>query len=442
MTRRTPPGVPGKSWTRELCDRDGTPLGRWQATAWVRDRDGRRRCVRARGVTPAAAEATLMRRLDLRTGRGGSAAVGVTAQMTLSDLAALWLEHRIGEAAAPVAGQPRGAQGGPVSPQTLAGYQAAITNVIVPRLGGLRVDEARVGVLDETLRALAMQGRSSGLVHTVLKQMFALAVRHDALATNPMREITRPRRPRSPIRRLTVDQARALVDHADSYTGGHAVDSSGRRTGGRRRSPVVHDMIVFLLATGCRIGEALAVTWRDLDLVSDPPTVTIGATLVEPRKQATPPDHRSDDESAPSRREFVEKLHRQPVTKGGGQRTLILPDAAVTMLTRRRRSRLTRALNAPVFASATGGWLSPANQRTKLRTMLNGTEFEGLSPHVLRRTVATHLAHEAGIETAREVLGHADTSVTWRHYVAARTIAPDVRELLDQFFDEVPRDRA
>ncbi|MDE0775440.1 MAG: tyrosine-type recombinase/integrase [Nocardioides sp.] len=433
--------MPGKTWTRELYDRDGTPLGRWQATAWVRDRDGRRRCVRARGGTPAAAESALERRLDARTGRGGSAAVGVTPEMTLADLAALWIEHRVSEAAAPVAGQPRGAQGGPVSPQTLAGYQAAITQVIVPLLCGLRVEEAPVGILDETLRAFAASGRATGMVHTVLKQMFALAVRHDALTSNPMREVTRPRRPRSPVRRLTVDQARALVRYADSYTDGHAVDEFGRRTGGRRRSPVLHDMIVFLLATGCRIGEGLAITWRDLDLTSDPPTVTIGATLVEPRKQATPTGRGSDPESAPARRVFVERLHRQPITKGGGERTLALPDAAVMMLNRRRRTRATRALDAPVFTSATGGWLSPANQRTKLRTMLNGTELQGLSPHVLRRTVGTHLAHEAGIETAREVLGHADTSVTWRHYVAARTIAPDVRDLLDQFFDDVPGDR-
>jgi hypothetical protein len=49
-----------------------------------------------------------------------------------------------------------------VSPQTLAGYQAALSRIIVPNLGGLRLTEVRTGVLDEVLARVDGTGRSPG----------------------------------------------------------------------------------------------------------------------------------------------------------------------------------------------------------------------------------------------------------------------------------------
>jgi integrase len=43
---------------------------------------------------------------------------------------------------------------------------------------------------------------------------------------------------------------------------------------GPRHSSVLADMVDVLLATGGRIGEVLALRWRDLDRDADPPTVT------------------------------------------------------------------------------------------------------------------------------------------------------------------------
>ena len=43
-------------------------------------------------------------------------------------------------------------------------------------------------------------------------------------------------------------------------------------------------------------------------------------------------------------------------------------------------------------------------------------------------------SHEAGLDAAREQLGHSDPSVTYQRYVAARRVAPDLRPLLNRFF--------
>jgi hypothetical protein len=48
--------------------------------------------------------------------------------------------------------------------------------------------------------------------------------------------------------------------------------------------------------------------------------------------------------------------------------------------------------------------------------------------------VGTLLAHEVSLDAAREQLGHRDPSVTYRHYVGKRLVAPDVRTVLDRLF--------
>lgn len=88
-----------------------------------------------------------------------------------------------------------------------------------------------------------------------------------------------------------------------------------------------------------------------------------------------------------------------------------------------------------MFSSGSGTWLWPNKVRTRLRKAVAGVaELEGTTPHTLRRTVGTLVAHEVGLDAAREQLGHSDPSVTYQHYVAARRVGPDLRQVLDRFF--------
>jgi integrase len=178
-------------------------------------------------------------------------------------------------------------------------------------------------------------------------------------------------------------------------------------------------VVLLLLGTGLRIGEALALEWTDLDLHADIPWVRVAATLVEPRRDAA------------SGQVFVAGLHRQPMTKTGAARTIALPCAAVEMLKRRRAGLMREHERQPVFAHAGGGWLWPNNVRTKLRGVVAGTPLAGVTPHTLRRTVGTLVAHSAGLDAARDVLGHSDPSVTARHYIADIGSMVDVRHALD-----------
>ena len=309
-----------------------------------------------------------------------------------------------------------------MSPQTLAGYQNALSHIINPRLGGLRLIEARTGVVDEALTRVDLSGRTTRVARSVLAQMFAMAVRHDALTVNPMREVRGAPRRRRAVQALTVEQARDLLGLTRCHRDGVARDARGLLMGGTRRTSDLHDVVLVLLGTGMRIGEALALRWTDVDLDADIPCIRVAATMVEPRRDAT------------TGQVFVAELHRQPMTKTGATRSMAVPRAVVEMLRRRRARTPAQLGHQPVFPHAGGGWLWPNNVRTKLRGVVTGTPLAGVSPHTLRRTVGTMVAHSEGLDVARDVLGHRDPSVTARHYVADTGRVIDVRRSLAPIF--------
>jgi integrase len=342
--------------------------------------------------------------------------------MTVQELGEYWMRRRLKEVRPPSTMKPRCDDVGVVSLQTLAGYQTALSRIINPCLGGLRLTEARTGVVDEALARLDHSGRTTRVARSVLAQMFAMAVRHDALTTIPMREVRRPPRRRRAVQALSVEQGHDLLRLTRSHQSGVARDERGLLMGGAKRTPDLHDVVLLLLGTGMRIGEALALEWTDFDLHAEIPCVRVAATLVEPRRDAA------------SGQVFVAGLHRQPMTKTGAVRTIALPCAAVEMLNRRRAGLVRKHERQSVFAHAGGGWLWPNNVWTKLRGVVAGTPLAGVSPHTLRRTGGTLVAHSAGLGAARDVLGHRDPSVTARHYVADTGRVIDVRHTLDPIF--------
>src|SRR5680860_1001422 len=200
-----PVGEVGASWVRPVTS---GAAEQWLAAVWVRDLDGRRRLVKARRPGRREAEVALGERLAQRRPLGFR---GAEPNMTGQELGEYWMRRRSEEARSPSTGERRGEDDGAVSLQTLAGYQTALSQIINPRLGGLRLTEAKAGVVDEALARVDHAGRTTRVVRSVLAQMFAMAVRHDALMSNPMREVRRPPRRRRTVQALTVEQASNLL---------------------------------------------------------------------------------------------------------------------------------------------------------------------------------------------------------------------------------------
>jgi integrase len=310
--------------------------------------------------------------------------------MRINRLGELWLDEVIAEER--------------IAPQTVCRYETSLRTAIRPTLGNLRLREASVSRLDRFFKAIAAKhpAKARG-AKCVLGQMLAMAVRHDALATNPVRDIGRLRKRRRSVKALRVEDLHAVRTAIRDWQTPPAGKPGPRHTGD------LADIVDLLLATGARIGEVLAARWADLDLALARPTLTFSGTLVYVKGRG---------------------LFRQPWTKSdAGYRTVVLPRFAVDMLLCRQVNATANPHDA-VFCTRRGTWLSPNNVRRQWRQARKDTALEWVVPHTFRKTVATLLDREADTKTASEQLGHATEEVTNTYYIEKAKVAPDVSDVL------------
>ena len=223
---------------------------------------------------------------------------------------------------------------------------------------------------------------------SVLSGVCALACRYDALVTNPCREVARiSTKPKRPPTALTAEELRRL----------HQWLSSDEQSIDRD----LPDLVLFLVATGLRIGEALAVQWADFGL--DEGTVEVRGTVLRLRAGG---------------------LVIKPSPKSAaGRRILELPSWAVIMLRRRQAEAVGEAeLARQVFpAPVAGGVRDPSNTLKMMRQAFKRAGFDGVTSHYFRKTVAT-LMDEAGLSarSAADQLGHAKPSLTADIYMGRK----------------------
>jgi integrase len=359
----------------------------WRARARFRDYDGVTRDVEASGKTGPAAENALRTKLRDRSTPNND---DITPDTKIDRLADLWLDDM--------------KAGDDAVPQTIDRYTDAIRIVIKPALGKLRIREASAGRLDRCLKPLSQKHPAKAkLAKTVLGQMLAMAIRHDALTNNPIRGVGRLHKSERTVKALTdedLDAVRAAIR-------GWQADSGAS---GPPRSDDLADIVDLLLATGARIGEVLAIRWSDLDLDATPASLTISGTLVYVKGKG---------------------LFRQAWTKSNaGYRTIFLPKFAVDMLLRRQASAVHNVHDA-VFCSRKGTWRYPNNVRRQWRQARKDTNLEWVIPHTFRKTVATVIDREATTKAATAQLGHSSEEMTNTYYIEKARVAPDNSDLLE-----------
>ncbi|WP_254901225.1 site-specific integrase [Tuberibacillus sp. Marseille-P3662] len=164
-------------------------------------------------------------------------------------------------------------------------------------------------------------------------------------------------------------------------------------------------VLFFLLSrTGLRIGEALALTWDDIDI--DQQTLTVDKTLVYPLNS-------SAYVSSPK--------------SNSSLRTIKIDDQTVNVLKKHQINRKEIYLryqnyeqpsNNIVFHQHNSRWLRTNVVRDYFKTVCKRAGVRVLSPHALRHTHAVYLLEAgANIKYVSERLGHSSIKMTADTYL-------------------------
>ena len=360
--------------------------GVYRARTRFRDFDGVTREIKGTGRSAAAAVRELKTKIADRSAPSGDL---IGPDMRISQVADIWLSLYRAEQRSEAT--------------TANEYQRIIENVINPAIGNIRLREATAGRLERLIRSQDSHSRRKK-TKTVLKMMFDAAVIDDALPANPVSSTSRLRGQKKDVQALSVEDLNAVRSAVDSWM--------TKKRPGPKPNQDMPDIIDLLLATGCRIGEVLAIRWTDIDLSATPPTVSISGTIKTETGKGT---------------------YRKPKPKSdASKRTIALPPFAVDVLMRRRIEQRPNHYNA-VFATRNGTWHQVGNIERRWRTIRADTGFDWVTPNTFRKTVATLIDRLVDSDTAARVLGHSSDAITKEFYIEKDRTTPDVTHILQSF---------
>lgn len=236
------------------------------------------------------------------------------------------------------------------------------------------------------LGALRAAGRADSTLRrqlSAVRALFRYLYRTDQTATNPARGVRTPRSGRHLPPYLTRAQADSLFERLDELSAPpQADDDAGRVRLARNRA-----IVELFYSSGLRLSELHALDRDAVDL---------------------------------------RNCRLRALGKGSKERIVPIGSNAVdaissylsmslrTAPTGPSESRPERLASDPLFTSATGRRLSRRQIQRVVQGILEGVAgAEGLSPHALRHSFATHLLDEgADLMAVRDLLGHASLSTT------------------------------
>lgn len=286
-------------------------------------------------------------------------------------------------------------------PKTIDNYQWSASH-LRPTFGSTKARDITALQIEAHLSHLVddrnLSRSSLGRILRTLRQALDEGVRHDWLTRNVATVARCPDSHTATRGALTADQVIALVAAVD-----------GTR---------LHAATVVGVTCGLRPGELLGLTWANLDLDADPPTLTVAHCL----KQDETGTHLGDVKTPTSRR------------------TIALTDAATAALwIQRSRQNQERLAAGPcwddhglVLANELGRPWNPRNFRRDFQAATARAGLGRVPPYAMRHTAVTLLSH-AGVPAERiaDLAGHRDTRMVERVYRHRPSIVTVGRDRFD-----------
>jgi integrase len=320
------------------------------------------------------------------------------------------------------------------SATTLDLYRGQLDKVVLPALGNLRLAECTVGRMDMFFAGLASRRTRHGTlmsakyrqsIRIVVKHVLQQAVKHGVLVANPIRDIDpiEDERRRKQPRALTPEERRRLF----AWLAATDDDPAVAKAQAEARRMDLPDLITLMIGTGLRIGEAVGLRWRDVDLEGVPMTQADGSLTLQPILAVTG---------------NIVRVKGQGLLRNAGKtekalRIVPLPRFVADMLAARRTGDVEP--DWPVFATIGTKnrgvtWRDPRNVSADLLAMRRamGVDWK-LTSHTFRRTAAT-IWHDSGTLSNRQsadLIGHSQITTMLNTYVARGELHPEGAAVMD-----------
>ncbi len=252
-------------------------------------------------------------------------------------------------------------------PSTVRGYRSVIQAHLLPAFGGLPVEGVTTEVIERCFAGFDGSPRSRNKLLIQLHGILGRAKKIYGLRENAAADVEKlSRRASGEIEVFSPEEVWALVRAAVSE----------------------QDSAVFLTAafTGLRMGELLALCWRDVDFAGS--TIRVRASYY---------------------------LGQLTTPKSGKVRAVpMAPDVASALAQLGQREHWL-AEDDLVFAGEGGGHLDGSALRRRYKAALAVAALRPLRFHDLRHTFGTRMITKADIRRVQEWMGHADVQTTMRY---------------------------
>lgn len=295
---------------------------------------------------------------------------------------------------------------------TRSNYEYMYDHYVRDSFGRLKVSSIKYSDVQrfylELLTVRGIQVNTLDSIHVLLHPTFDMLVRDDLIRKNPsdnvMADIKKRDGKNKGVRHaLTIEQQRAFIGFIE-------------------KSPEFYHWLpifCFLLGTGCRIGEALGIRWKDINFKSE--YIDVNHCLV----------YYQDRQS-----KVTKFMITQPKTEKGNRLIPMLPEVRETMLKEYERQKekgfcmaTVDGMSGFVFSNRFGSVLNlhAVNAAiARIRENYNAIELvksqqehrepvvlPHFSCHHLRHTFCTRLCEtEMNIKVIQEIMGHASIETT------------------------------
>lgn len=275
-----------------------------------------------------------------------------------------------------------------VKHKTFTAYEAQARNHIIPDLGSYTLASLRNDMVQRFVNGLADKGLGTTTISNIsilLKEALEQAVDNDLIAKNPATKVKLPKKVENTRRVLTLEEQKAFLACAKTYENG--------------------EIFFLILATGLRIGEALALTWNDIDFEDS--ILSVNRTQIEYYD-------RVDDKF------IYQKGYSTPKTKAGNRKIPLIPAILDLLKELKDKQDANKKLlqtayqdNNLIFCKKNGEALYYTNIQRKIYGICKKTNIDGVHPHTLRHTFATRgLENGIDLKVMQELLGHSSIKMT------------------------------